>query len=435
MITQLSDLKNYTGFIRYMKNTSWMMCEHFLRIVSGLFVGILVARYLGPSQFGLFSYVLAFTGIFGGIAKLGLDGVMVRELVNYPEKREGYLGTAFWLKVFGAFLVIALLLAFLPFTGSEATTKLFVIIIAAGLVFQSFEVIDFHFQSRVLAKIVSICKVLQLSLSSVLKLYLVFTEADLIWFVLATAFDAVSLAALYFCAYQMTKGLSFFAHFDLVIAKKLLKSSFPLIFAAIAISVYMRIDQIMIKEMVGDYEAGIYAVAVRLSEAFYFIPTIIAVSLFPAILNAQKDNEELANLRQQRLYSFMVWTAVFIAFTLTFSSDWLVNLLFGSTYQDAGPVLRIHVWALIFVFLGATGSKWLIANNLQKFTLYNTAFGAVLNIVLNLILIPKFGLVGAAYATLISYCFAAYLMNALWKNTRHNFLMMTKSIIPMKKTR
>jgi O-antigen/teichoic acid export membrane protein len=434
MIAQLSDLKNYTGFIRYLKNTSWMMGEHFLRVISGLFVGVLVARYLGPSQFGLFSYVVAFTGIFGGIAKLGLDGLLVRELVNYPEKREGYLGTAFWLKVFGAFLVIVLLLAFLPFTGNEATTKLFVLIIAAGLVFGSFEVIDFHFQSQVLAKVASICKVLQLSLSSALKLYLVFTEADLIWFVLATAFDAVSLAALYFCAYQMTKSRSFYAHFDLALAKKLLKSSFPLIFAAIAVSVYMRIDQIMIKEMLGDYEVGIYSAAVRLSEAFYFIPTIIAASLFPAILNAQKDNEELANLRQQRLYSLMVWIAIFIAFTLTFSSDWLVKLLFGSAYLDAGQVLRVHAWASIFVFLGVAGSKWLIANDLQIINLYNTVLGAILNITLNLILIPKFGLVGAAYATLISYCFAAYLMNVLWKNTRHNFLMITKSLIPMKNT-
>ena len=431
MINQLSDLKNYDGFIRYLKNTSWMMGEHFLRIIAGLFVSILVARYLGPSQFGLFTYVVAFTGILGGIAKLGLDGVMVRELINYPEKREVYLGTAFWLKVLGAFLVFALLLAVLPFTGNEGTTKIFVLIIAAGLAFQSFDVIDFYFQSKVLAKIVSICKVLQLSLSCIVKLYLVFTEADLIWFVLSTTFDAFSIAAIYFCAYKMTKNQAFYAHFNFSTAKKLLKSSFPLIFAGVAVSVYMRIDQIMIKEMLGVYEVGIYSVGVRLSEALYFIPTIISASLFPAILNAQKSNGELANLRQQRLYSLMVWSAFFVAFVLMFSSDWLATLLFGSTYQEAGQVLKVHIWATIFVFLGVASSKWLIANNLQQFILYNTVLGAMLNIVLNLIFIPKFGLVGAAYATLISYCLAAYLMNVVWKDTRHNFLMMTKSLIPI----
>jgi O-antigen/teichoic acid export membrane protein len=135
MLTKLKTLKNHTGFIRYFKNTSWMMAEQFLRIIAGLFVGIWVARYLGPEQFGLFSYALAFTAIFGGVAKLGLDGIMVRELIKHPEKTDTYLGTAFWLKILGAFLVMGIMAAIIPFTSNDATTNLFILIIAAGLVF------------------------------------------------------------------------------------------------------------------------------------------------------------------------------------------------------------------------------------------------------------------------------------------------------------
>lgn len=429
MLTKLTALKNHAGFMRYFKNTSWMMAEQFLRILAGLFVGIWVARYLGPVQFGLFSYVLAFTAIFGGIAKFGLDGIMVRELINHPEKRDTYLGTAFWLKVIGAFIVIGLMAAIVPFTSNDATTNLFIFIIAAGLVFQSFEVVEFYFQSQVLAKIVSICKVIQLALSSMIKIYLVLTEAELIWFVLVTAFDALSLAISYVIAYQIKKNPAFYKHFDLNIAKQLLKDSWPLILSAIAVMIYMRIDQIMIKEMLGEYEVGIYSAAVRLSEAFYFIPVLITASLFPAILNAKKQSEVLYKQRLQRLYTFMVWFAIAIALPVAFLSDWLIHLLFGQAYQEAGQVLVIHVWAAVFVFLGVASGKWYITENLQKLTLVNTSIGALINILLNLIFINEFGVIGAAYATVISYAVAAYFMNLVWKESRCNFYMLSKGFL------
>ncbi|WP_330110907.1 flippase [Methylophaga thalassica] len=433
MITKIKYLKNHQGFIRYLQNTIWMMAEQFLRIIAGLFVGIWVARYLGPEQFGLFSYVLAFTAIFGGIAKLGLDGILVRELVNHPEKRDIYLGTAFWLKVVGAFLVMILMIAIVPFTSNNGTTNIYIFIIAAGLIFQSFEVVEFYFQSQVLAKIVSICKVIQLALSSVIKIYLVLSEAELIYFVLVTVFDAFSLAVSYSIAYLLQKKPAFYKKIDFRIAIQLIKDSWPLIFSGILVMVYMRIDQVMIQEMLGKYEVGIYSAAVRISEAFYFIPMLIANSLFPAILNAKNQNDELYKQRLQRLYKFMVWMAITIVLPMTFFSDFLIFLLFGQAYQEAGEVLTVHAWASVFVFLGVASGKWFMLENLQRFTLINTSVGAILNVVMNFILIPRFGVVGAAYATLISYGVAAYLMNSVWKVSRFNFLMLSRSLLMFRK--
>lgn len=414
--------------MRYFKNTSWMMGEQLLRIIAGLFVGIWVARYLGPEQFGIFSYALAFTAIFGGIAKLGLDGIMVRELVNNPANRDVYLGTAFWLKILGAFIVISLMAAIVPFTSNDATTNLFIFIIASGLVFQSFEVVEFYFQSQVLAKIVSICKVIQLALSSMIKIYLVLSEAELIWFVLVTAFDALSLAVSYFIAYKVRKNPAFYKHFDLSIAKQLLKDSWPLIFSAIVVMIYMRIDQIMIKEMLGEYEVGIYSAAVRLSEAFYFIPMLITASLFPAILNAKNQSDELYKQRLQRLYTFMVWFAIAIALPMTFLSDWLILLLFGQAYQEAGQVLMIHVWSMPFVFLLVASGKWFIAEGLARMALYRNLSAAFLNVVLNIIFIPIYGVVGAAISTLLAFFMAAYFFDILSTLTRKQFLLKTNSI-------
>lgn len=402
MFAKLKALQNHAGFMRYFKNTSWMIGEQFLRIIAGLFVGIWVARYLGPEQFGLFSYILAFTALFGGIAKLGLDGIMVRELVNHPENRNTYLGTAFWLKVIGAFIVIGFIAVIVPFTSNDSTTNLFIFIIAAGLVFQSVEVVEFYFQSQVLAKIVSICKVIQLSLSSILKIYLVLTEAELFWFVLVTAFDALSLAISYFIAYKLRKNPAFYNHFDLNIAKQLLKDSWPLILSAIAVIIYMRIDQIMIKEMLGVYEVGIYSAAIRLIEATYFIPAIIVASLFPSIISVKNKSEGLYLSRIRRLYFVFVWTAILLSFVLFIVSDYLINLLFGIEYLDSVRVLEIASLLILPIFISALHGKWLIVEGLQKFTIYYSLLAVFANIIFNFIFIPKYGVVGAVYASLLS---------------------------------
>ncbi|MCI5114999.1 MAG: flippase, partial [Candidatus Electrothrix sp. AX1] len=174
-----------------------MMGEYLLRMIAGLFVGVWVARYLGPEQFGIFSYVIAFTALFSSIAKLGLDEIVVRELVNHPEKKDVYLGTAFWMKVVGAIVTISLIALTLPWTSNDKTTNLYIFIIASGLIFQSFEVVAFYFQSQVLAKFISFCKLTQLTVSSLVKIYLVLTGAELVWFIWVVLFDQITLAITY----------------------------------------------------------------------------------------------------------------------------------------------------------------------------------------------------------------------------------------------
>ncbi|MEO9656086.1 flippase [Marinomonas sp.] len=428
MLVRVLTLKEHQGFLKYLKNTSWMMAEQFLRMIAGLFVAFWVARYLGPEQFGVFSYTLAFTAIFSGVAKLGLDGIMVRELVNFPEKYDVYLGTAFWLKVIGAILVIGVVTLIVPFTSNDVETNVFIFIIVMGLVFQSFEVIEFYFQSQVLAKVVSICKIIQLVLSSLVKIYLVLAKAELIWFVFVATFDVMTLAVSYFIVYRLKEKKSFYKEFDVSIARLLLKDSWPLIFSSIVVTIYMRIDQIMIKEMLGEYDVGIYSSAVRLSEVFYFIPMIISTSLFPAIIKAKKQGERHYKKRLQQLYTFMVWVAIAIATPITFIADWLIVCLFGSAYLEAGLVLSIHIWAAIFVFLGVPFSKYLLSENLSKLAFQRTLLGAIINIILNFFLIPMYGVLGAAVATLISQFVANYVYDFFDARLKSQLIIKTKSI-------
>jgi O-antigen/teichoic acid export membrane protein len=192
--------------------------------------------------------------------------------------------------------------------------------------------------------------------------------------------------------------------------------------------VYMRIDQIMIKEMLGEHAVGIYSAAVRLSEIWYFIPTLIMASLFPAIANAKKVSEELYYKRLQMLYTFMLWVAILIAAPMTFLSEWLVVLLYGDDYREAGQVLMILIWASIFVFLGVASGKWFLCENLQILSTANTTIGAIVNVTLNLILIPRYGIIGSAISTLVSYAVAAYFMNIIFHDTRENFIRLTCAV-------
>jgi O-antigen/teichoic acid export membrane protein len=417
-------LRANQGFRRYFSNTSWMFSEQILRIIAGLLVGIWVARYLGPGQFGVFNYALAFTGIFGSIAKLGLDGIVVRDLVIEPDKRDVYLGTAFWLKLVGALITLSVVALFATlFTSNDHITNIYILIIASGVIFQSFEVIDFYFQSKVLSKFVSLCKMTQLLLSSLLKVCFVLAGADLFWFVVVSLVDQITLAVTLYLAYRYQKIGNFYRYFDLATAQQLLRDSWPLIFSGLVVMVYMRIDQIMIKEMLGEREVGIYSAAVKLSEVWYFIPMIITSSLYPAIVSAKKVSEELYYARLQRLYTFMVWMAIGIALPMTFLSNWLVTSLYGEAYREAGRVLMIHIWAGVFVFLGVASGKWFLSENLQRLAFYRTFSGAIINVILNFILMPIYGVIGAAIATVISYMFAGFLFDLFNKNTKYLFFM------------
>ncbi len=421
------EILKYQGFQRYARNTGWLFLEQVLRLIAGFLVGVWVVRYLGPGKFGIFSYALAFVAILGGIAKLGLDEIVVRDLVKEPEKRDIYLRTAFWLKFVGAFITLGIIGIATLFTSNDFTTNLYILIIASGIIFQSFEVIDFYFQSRVLAKFVSICKMIQLFISSLLKIYFVLIGADLFWFVLVCLIDQGLLAVSLYLSYRLQGLPSFFRYFDLAVGKRLLKNSWPLILSSIGVMIYMRIDQVMIKEMLDEKQVGLYSAAVRLCEVWYFIPMVITNSLFPAIVNAKKVSKELYYKRLQRLYTLMVWMAIGIALPATFLSSQIINFLYGKAYMESGKVLMIYIWAGVFVFFGCVKGKWIVTENMQTYGLICTSIGAISNIFLNIFLIKSFGIEGAAIATFISYGISSIIVSLFYSKDRVSSLMFLKS--------
>jgi len=427
--SKIAKVRNNSGIMRYLTNTSWLLGEKLLRMTVGLFVGIWVARYLGPEQFGLFSYTQSFVALFIAFSTLGLDSILIRELVKDESERDQLLGTAFVLKLIGSFIVLLFLWVVLILQAEDSYTSLLIFIIASATILQSFNVIDFYFQSKVLSKYVAFCNVFSLLLSSIIKVFLIFNEAPLLAFVYIILFDNAVLASGFIYFYVNRKLSICNWVFKKSIAVYLLKNSWPLILSTLVISMYMKIDQVMINGMLGSYEVGQYAAAVRISEVWYFIPMVIASSLFPAIINAKKTSEKLYLSRIQHLFDLMAWLAIIIAIPMSFLSDWLILLLYGKEYSEASGVLMLHIWSAVFVFLGVASSKWFVTEGLQKHSLYRTTTGVILNVGLNLILIPKLGIYGAAIATLVAQIFASYLLNVFFRKSRILFKLQTNSLL------
>jgi len=431
MINKLKYIKNHKGFTKYLKNTSWLFVGSISRMVAALFVGLWVARYLGPSNFGLLNYATSFVALFAGIATLGIDSIVVRNLVRDSKLKYRILGTAFTLKLVGSLIMVLVLLTVLFAMDSDFQTKSMIFIVALATIMQSFNVLDFYFQSQVKSKYVAYANLVALTVSSISKILLICFDAPLIYFAYMIVLDSFTLSLGFIYFYFHQKQFIRLWKFDKKIALSLLKDSWPLLLSGLAISIYMNIDQVMIKSMLGDSEVGQYAAATRLSTIWYFIPVIITSSIFPAIINAKKISEELYYSRLQKLYDLMVWMAIAIALPMTFLSGWIVTLLYGSEYDQAGGVLMIHVWASVFVFLGVASGKWFISENLQVLAFWRTCCGLLVNIAFNFILIPEYGIQGAATATLIGQSVAAYFYDYFGIKTRNTFWMKTKTVCPL----
>jgi O-antigen/teichoic acid export membrane protein len=260
-----------------------------------------------------------------------------------------------------------------------------------------------------------------------MKLILIFLKKNLLYFAIVILIENIILAAGSMVMYTRQK-LSFFNwKLKYNLAKNLLKDSWPLMLSSITISIYMRIDQVMIKNMLDTKAVGNYAVAVRLVEIWYFIPIAVTKSVFPAIINAKKISEKLYYERLQKLYDLMTWSAIGIALPIMLFSHNIIKLLFGIQYQEAVGVLKIYAWASVFVFLGCASGRWFLVENLQLLGSIYSFLGSILNVLLNILLISKYGIIGAAWATLISYIIITNFILIIFKKTRINFILLLNS--------
>lgn len=410
-----------------LENTGWLLIDRLVRMGIGVITTVWLARHLGPAQFGVINYASALVVVITTLSALGLNSIVVRELVNEPERERDVLVASFVLQLTAGVVAWAGLSIYaVNFESSEIRIAL--LILGFGAVIKAADTIKYWFEAKILSKYVVWVENFSFLVFSATKLWLIVEGAQLISFIWAMLAELIFSAALFIFVFVKRSSIHLRWTIDLRQIKSLLLQSWPLVLSGVAAIIYMRIDQVMLAKISNMNEVGIYSAAVRISEVWYFIPLTIVASIFPLIVKSRKDGVEKFGQQTSMLLEVMLVLAILLGGLVTVLADDLIKVLYGSEFSKSTSVLTIHVWACIFVFSGVVGGRWMIIENLQKHSFYRAAAGGVVSVVLNLLLIPSFGAIGSAWALVISQATASVLFNWFSKETRPLFWMQIRAL-------
>lgn len=411
-------------------NIWWLFVDYIFRGGLNLAMSVWIARYFGPEQFGTLNYIIAVSFLFSSVATFGMNNIVVREVLRTPELKDAVLGSAAAVQIVGgtiAWLLATATIFFVQDSGSELFWM--VALLSMVSVFRATEVVKFWFESLVLSRYVVWAENVVFIIFSAVKTILIVYCATLGTFVWVLWGEGVCIAGALLWVYSRYGGRLRQWQCNWGQWWQLIRAGTPLMISGLAIAGYMRIDQIMLGKLFNEQAVGIFSAALRLSEAWYFIPVSIMASLFPAVLSAKSASQSQYIERLESTHTLMVLIALLLAIPITFCSDHIINLLYGDHYSGAGAVLALHIWSGLFVFIGVASHQWFVAENLQRFVLLRTICGALVNVFLNLFLIPLYGPVGAAVASLIAHGLVNVFLNVITKATRPIFWLQLKSLL------
>lgn len=414
-------LEGKEGLHAAIHNSGWIFFDKILRALLGVLVGAWVARYLGPTQFGELAYCIAFIAIFQSITNLGLDGIVVREIANHPERANIVLGTTFQLRLFTGLISWALALLVYGLTNSfEDQGILIVALVGAGMIFQVADTVDLWFRGNSQSKRTVMAKAAAYLLSNAILVGLILIEAPLIAFAIVIALEgAITALALHYSYKRFPSCGVWQKHIPE--AKKLLWESWPYLISGLSIMLYMRIDQIMIKSMLGEHELGIFSAIIPISNLWNMIPAALCVSLGPLMARKKLAGSEALNDSLIKMFRFF-WLLGFIVVACTLMlSKFVVETMYGQAYIESISVLNIYVFTCIPIAMGLGQGLWLLNERKSYLSLFQTITGAVVSVATNLVFIPLWGVEGAAIAAVISQVSSCFLVNSIF--ARNLFVM------------
>ena len=421
---RLSDfIKNKT-----VKNAGWLIGGRIIQMIVNLIVGILMARYLGPSNYGLVNYGIAYTSFFSTIASLGINSVLVKEFVDHPGEEGMIIGTSLFLRAISSFLsALSIIGIVFVVDAGEPLTILVVALCSLGLVFHIFEVINFWFQSRLQSKVTAIVNLIAHTITAIYKVVMMATDISVVGFAFATSVDYICIGLMLLYAYKKYNGGNF--HISLSYGKELLKKSYHFILPGVMVAIYGQTDKIMLKQMVGSAETGYYSTAVHLSNAWCFVLTAIIDSMYPSIMQAFQHSEEKFVKRNKQLYAIIIYISVSASIMYTILGRFMVNLMYGEAYLPVVAPLIIISWYTALSYLGGARNAWVVCKNRQKYLTHVYAASAAVNVILNYLLIPEFGAVGAAAASMVTQIMTIMVVPFLIKDLRENAIMMVEAVL------
>lgn len=429
MLTRLSNRLN-SEHRKIIGNTGWLFIGRIFRILISLLVSTWVARYLGPKEFGILQYALAFSSFFLPLSTIQMAPIVTRDLVRQPESSNVILGTAFTLQlVGGAIAAIASITLIFVVSPEDFLVHLLVAIVALKFIFNSLQPIESWFEARVESKFKVLAENVAFIFSTVLKCYLILSGASVVALTIVLVLETLlySFGLIFYYQKSRQSVLNWRTNWKKI--QYFIRESFPLVLSSTTVLIYINIDRVMLGNMVGKEAVGIYSSAGTLSESWWFLESIVSSSLYPMIIQSRDLGKAVYDRRLQKYYDLISLMAYGLILVMIPSASLVITILYGKAYQAAIPILIVHICSALFSFLGAAQSHWIVNEGLQKFNLYSRLAGLVSNILLNLLLIPLYGGMGAAIATIISYAIGGYLFYLVIPVTRENAVRMTKALL------
>ena len=410
------------------QNLFWAVLGKIVNLFGGLLVGIIVARYLGPEQYGLMNYVISYVFLFQTFALFGLDSIEIREEARGQKSYSTIIGTAFFLKLFFGCCCILVAITTSWLMEADSYTTLLIAIYSLVVVLNSLNVIRNYFTAIVQNEYVVKAEISRTLISIAIKLILLMLDANLTWFIVAYLFDFVLLGTGYVMAYRTKIGSLREWHFDMDYAKFLLKESFPLLLTNAAVIIYQRIDQVMIGNMIDKSSVGFFSVAAKFTEVLIFLPMILAQTITPILVQARERSITEYQAKAQQFMNFSFWLSLFASAFVSVIAYWLIRYTFGTAYLPAVAVLQVMAFKAASVALSNTAGAMLVTEGLQRWAICRDGIGCVVCIVLNYLLLPRYGVIAAAFVSIASNIAAGYLADAFIPAYRHLFICQTKTL-------
>ncbi len=417
----------------YITNTKWLMIEKIIRLTLSFIVSIWIANYLGAAQFGLLNYALSFALMLSALMSLGLDKYIPKEILLNSENEDKILATSLHMRLIGGIVMVVIIntISYL-FQGDDRTFLIIVGIISVGYIFRSVDILRYWFEAKVISIYSLIAQSSALFGATLLKIIFILTNAPVEYFALAITLEYILQAIILSYLFMKFKDFKPFYKFSFQEMKIMFSNTWTLLLASFLHDIYSKVDVVMLGKMISNESVGLYVAATKISLGWLFIPIVIATSFFPALLNEKKlGNTKIYYQRIQYLLNLMVFVSIFVAIILSVFSQEIINLIYTNDYKMSATILMIHIWGTIFITMSTIVNRVLIAENLNRYLLYRALVGFFVNIILNILLIPEFGAVGAATATVVSLCIALFLFNIVNIETRILFKMQVKALNPM----
>lgn len=407
------------SFRKYSRNTAWIFGERIVRILILIPVTALLARYLGPEQVGIYNLAVSLVAIFAIISTVGMPNILVREIVRDKGRTNELVMSGLGLRLAAAVLFYGAAVGaswLLQYSRFEIAL---ISIIGFRILLQSFDVFDNYLQANVALRASSKVRLAAVVVGSGAKLWLIFTQAPLLHFAWVYLVEFLVIAALFTYLYYRMTGFRLKPEASMTTGKQLLQSSLPLIYYSALLTINMKVDQVMITKMLGNEANGYYSVVVALIETLYFIPMALGTAVFPGLIKQREaDRHEDYHRAFALLYELLLLISVGVTVVFFFGAPFIIHLLYGTAFEPSVAIMRIYAFTPILMFYASMRNRWLIIEDLHRFSPWFLGVALVVNIALNLALLPVMGASGAVVALLVSYVVSFLIVPYLIPATR-----------------